>query len=184
MLILCHLFFGILIGAVIYHITRKKSLFYWTVAGSLLPDFLDKLVGIFLFPTFFGGSRLFAHTLLFLLAWFCIGFLVQARYKTLAGVCLAIGIAIHHILDTLWNEPGTWLYPWYGPFKQIDISTYVQSGFMRELSTISEWFFLPAGLMLWCLVLYYSPPWTQRESMPILFLALGTGLSGCLFLSF
>ncbi len=82
--------------------------------GSLLPDLIDKPIGIYLFPETFGSGRIFCHTLLF------------AIFLTLGGLCLlqrggktwllalAFGVFVHLILDQMWLYPRTLLWPIFG----------------------------------------------------------------------
>ena len=67
--------------------------------GSMLPDLIDKPLGGVILPL--GNGRIYSHTLLFLLT-------------VLAVLVLVGGTALHQILDFMWQDPQTFLWPLYG----------------------------------------------------------------------
>ena len=67
------------------------------LVGSLLPDIIDKPIGLLVFPDLFGTGRLFCHTLLFCLL-----------------LALSYGSAMHLVLDGMWRSPETLLWPAMG----------------------------------------------------------------------
>ena len=92
MLIFGHLGFGQLIAR-----PWHQRLTWWCVAlGSLLPDLLDKPLFL-LFPGTYGGSRLYGHTLLFLIILAVIGCTNRSR----RWISLAIGVVTHLVADNL-----------------------------------------------------------------------------------
>jgi len=83
--------------------------------GSLLPDIIDKPLGLLLLPSVFGGGRLFAHTLLFTLVLTLFG-LSLYRFRGNNGVLvLAYGSVMHLVLDSMWASPAILLWPFLGP---------------------------------------------------------------------
>jgi len=83
--------------------------------GSLLPDIIDKPLGLLLFPTVFGTGRLFAHTLLFILA-LCVCGLLFYSYRGNNGILvITYGSAMHLLLDSMWLSPAILLWPFLGP---------------------------------------------------------------------
>lgn len=80
------------------------------ILGSILPDLIDKPLGVFILADEVGSARSFAHSLLFVvlllaaaLAWW--------RTAGPALSCLALGSAAHLALDRLWRDPETLLWP-------------------------------------------------------------------------
>lgn len=86
--------------------------------GSLLPDAIDKPVGLLLFPGYFGSGRLFAHSLLFVAV---LGLAGLWRYRTRRAtvlLVLAYGSFMHLVLDAMWRAPATLLWPFAGPLEK------------------------------------------------------------------
>lgn len=96
--------------------------------GSMLPDIIDKPLGIYLFPDTFGSGRIFAHTLLFLLALGAIGTWRYRRYAAVGVLTLALGTFMHLVLDGIWRSPETLFWPAYG----MDFPEYETRDFFRE----------------------------------------------------
>ncbi len=82
--------------------------------GALLPDLIDKPLGLAVFPEFVGTTRSVGHSLAFsaaiLLAW-ALGY--RYRWK-LVPVSLALGCVCHLVLDGMWRTPETVLWPMLG----------------------------------------------------------------------
>ena len=82
--------------------------------GSLLPDIVDKPLGLFLLRDTFASGRIFCHTLLFLIVITLVGlYLYRSRKKTWLLV-LSFGTFTHLILDAMWRTPRTFHWPLYG----------------------------------------------------------------------
>ena len=90
--------------------------------GSLLPDIVDKPIGLFLFQNTFSNGTIFCHTLLFLIIITLVGlYLYHSRKKTWLLV-LSFGTFTHLILDAMWQTPRTFLWPLYGlSFERYDL---------------------------------------------------------------
>lgn len=84
--------------------------------GSMLPDIIDKPLGLFIFGSMSMG-RTFAHTLIFLLLLFAISLIV----RDLRAFSLTWGVFIHLILDSMWRSPQILLWPFLGPFPDVDL---------------------------------------------------------------
>lgn len=80
------------------------------LVGSLLPDIIDKPLGAALF----NNTRVFCHSLLFLLLASLAAFLIWKLYKGRWGVYLCLGILMHLLLDSMWLEPVTFFWPFLG----------------------------------------------------------------------
>ena len=98
------------------------------MVGALLPDLIDKPI-YFLSHNYFGEGRLFAHTLLFLIILTIGGIYLYKSRRKLWLLLLAFGTFTHLILDLMWLQPRTLLWPIYG------------ITFPREhYTTLSRWF--------------------------------------------
>jgi membrane-bound metal-dependent hydrolase YbcI (DUF457 family) len=82
--------------------------------GALLPDIIDKPLGHLILPQ--NNGRIFAHTILFALIVFTIGLLWQKAMP------LAYGVITHHLLDNMYLDPVSSLWPLMGPFESSDFS--------------------------------------------------------------
>ncbi len=74
--------------------------------GALLPDLIDKPLGYALGLQ----TRLWAHTLLFLVAILALSLVPRWRGLGLVG----FGVATHLLLDEIWDLPNVFWYPAYG----------------------------------------------------------------------
>lgn len=86
----------------------------YVLLGSILPDLIDKPLGMFLLRNVFHNSRLFGHTLLFSLALLAAGFWMWKRCRsnkllTLGGCCV-----IHLVCDSMWAYPSILFWPLLG----------------------------------------------------------------------
>ena len=85
----------------------KVKMDYRLIAvGSLLPDLVDKPVGMILLPL--NNGRVFGHTLLFIFILLLIGL----RYRN--SLYLSFASFLHLIEDGMWNEPETLFWPVFG----------------------------------------------------------------------
>jgi inner membrane protein len=86
--------------------------------GSLLPDIIDKPIGLLLLPGVFGTGRLYCHSLLFPAALALSGI---ALYRTRASthlLVLSYGAAMHLALDSMWHTPAILFWPFAGPLPR------------------------------------------------------------------
>lgn len=88
----------------------------WVLAGSLLPDIVDKPIGSVLFNGFFEAHRLFAHTLGFpaLLLVAALAFTRRRSGLRKGLIGLVIGMLLHLVLDGVWTDPEAFLWPSFG----------------------------------------------------------------------
>ena len=82
--------------------------------GSLLPDIIDKPLGIFFLRDSLSNGRIFCHTLAFLLLITLTGFYLYQRYGKTWMLTLSFGTFTHLILDQMWKSPQTLLWPLFG----------------------------------------------------------------------
>ena len=85
--------------------------YHFVLVGSLLPDLIDKPLGMGLFRHTFHNSRLFGHTLLFAAAVAAVGWLFRRWKKDGRWLLLGIGSLIHLPLDSMWLFPVILFWP-------------------------------------------------------------------------
>jgi len=103
------------------------------LVGSLLPDIIDKPIGIYLFRETFSSGRIFSHTLLFLVLVTVVGLLIRRYSGKTWGLGLSIGILLHLVLDQMWREPKTLFWPIFGiAFERIE-TTYWLGNILHAL---------------------------------------------------
>jgi len=96
------------------------------ILGSLLPDIIDKPVGLGICKDRFSNGRIFSHTLLFPALLSAAGFLLYRRCGKTWGISLSMGSFAHLILDRMWREPRTLFWPLFGlRFKRVDTSNWL-----------------------------------------------------------
>ena len=82
--------------------------------GSLLPDLIDKPVGMLFFRESLSNGRIFCHTLLFLIVISLTGLFIYRKYSKSWLLVLSFGTFMHLILDAMWTQPKTFLWPALG----------------------------------------------------------------------
>ena len=91
----------------------SKADLAFLVLGSMLPDIIDKPLGLIAFGSPNMG-RTFAHTLLFLLLLVALSFYSRdIRLNSMSW-----GVLAHLTLDSMWNSPVTLLWPLLGNFPE------------------------------------------------------------------
>ena len=98
--------------------------------GSILPDIVDKPIGLYLFRDSFSTGRIFCHTLLFLSIITVAGlYLFKSRGKVRLLI-LSFGTLAHLILDQMWLVPQALLWPLYGfTFPPTDLTDWTLDRF-------------------------------------------------------
>ena len=97
---------------------RVKIDYRQIAIGSLLPDMIDKPVGMILLPI--NNGRIFGHTLLFVLILLIIGL----KYRK--SLFLSFASFLHLIEDEIWNEPETLFWPLLGEFPAKEHSSFYE----------------------------------------------------------
>jgi inner membrane protein len=82
--------------------------------GSILPDLIDKPIGVLLSPIYLTDGRLITHTLIFLIIAICIGGFIAVKQRKLWGLYIIFGLLVHLALDSMWLEPVVLLWPAVG----------------------------------------------------------------------
>ncbi len=152
MLIFAHIFAGTVFGLIFMQLNGDTRFIPICIAGSILPDFIDKPLGYIFFPQLFDSGTIFFHTLVFVAFVFIVALVLQRYWYTLLGIAFAGTVLLHQILDDMWNMPVTWFYPLFGPFPSIHIANYFGVYFIKETTSVSEWFFFLSTLVLLWLV--------------------------------
>ncbi len=86
----------------------------YLVIGSLLPDLIDKPLGIVVFSSRIANGRIIGHTLLFSLTLLLIGLSLFYKMGDNRVLTLAVGSFFHLIEDRIWRSPRTFLWPLRG----------------------------------------------------------------------
>ena len=141
MLIFAHIFAGALLGLGFWHLTDDRRAIPVCIAAFILPDLIDKSLGL-LFPSVLGGGRTVFHSLIIVsvvLLWMLL--FVRSRF-VLLGVSVAGALLLHQIFDEMWNLPANWFYPFLGSFQGQMIPEYIGTYFWLEITNPSEWIFM------------------------------------------
>jgi inner membrane protein len=88
----------------------------WLIAGSILPDLIDKPLGQRFLKPYFKNGRIYCHTAVFALLVLAAGAARLRRDDDQRLFLLALGVVCHHLGDRIWNEPETAWWPARGPF--------------------------------------------------------------------
>lgn len=123
--------------------------------GSLLPDIVDKPLGLFFFRDTFSNGTIFCHTLLFLIVITLVGLYLYRSRKKIWLLVLSFGTFTHLILDAMWLTPRTLLWPLYGlsfdRYDPIALSDWIRKLFHKLL--IFPAIFIPellgAAIIIW-----------------------------------
>ena len=141
MFIFAHVFAGALIGLVFWHLTKDRRAIPVCIAGSIIPDLVDKSLGL-LFPSVLSSGRTVCHSLgLVFIILILILVFVRSNLKVM-GIGFACAIFLHQVFDEMWTLPANWYYPIMGPFQGSMIPDYILTYFWLEITNPSEWVFL------------------------------------------
>jgi hypothetical protein len=81
---------------------------------ALLPDLLNKLLGMVIFSSFLVNGRIIGHTLLFSVIILLIGLFLYDKKKDIRIISLATGSFFHLTEDKIWGDPVTLFWPLLG----------------------------------------------------------------------
>ena len=96
------------------------------VIGSILPDIIDKPIGLGICRDMLSNGRIFSHTLLFPAILTNIGRMIHRQYGKTWGYSLALGAFTHLILDRMWRELKTLFWPLFGQrFKRMNTTNWM-----------------------------------------------------------
>ncbi len=183
-----HLLAGILLGVLLAYLIRDSRLIPACALGSILPDLVDKPVGLLLFPDIFGTGRIFGHSLLVVGLVLFIGILVYTRYRRTGTLLLALvaGIFTHQVLDAMWLQPANWYWPTLGPFTRESLPNFFVNEFFNTIKNPTEWL---AGIAIAAFLIIaavprfgerfraeLNGPWLKHISLPLLLLTSATAV--------
>ena len=141
MLIMCHLFIGLVIGLVIFHFVQDRRVILLAGIGSMLPDLIDKPLGHIILNGSVDYGRIYAHSGLFLVIIVIIAIAYWKKKGSWIFFALAAGVASHLVLDSMWELPVTLFYPTLGDFGMHYFPNYFEDSTIKELSSAYEWIF-------------------------------------------
>jgi hypothetical protein len=82
----------------------------WLALGALLPDLIDKTVGLFILKDYIDNGRIFAHTLLFSIVLTMLAYHLRNR----VSISISFGAWTHLAFDKMWEVPETLFWPGFG----------------------------------------------------------------------
>lgn len=135
-----HLLTGTIIGLLLGDLLRDRRWVIPCAIGSVLPDLVDKPLGLVIFSQSIGDGRIFAHTLLAAVILEVIAFLVVIVWRTPVIAGIAAGVISHEVLDLMWREPKSWFYPAYGAFSGYGDSSDIYPLLVSEIKNPLEIF--------------------------------------------
>ncbi len=121
----------------------KKIDYRFVLIGALLPDIIDKPLGLIILN--YGNGRLIAHTLVFALLLTMIALWKKDTPIDAKGVmhmrlyALSGGAWIHLLLDSMWLFPVTLFWPFLGNFQHGNITIYaIGDSITQPMNYLSE----------------------------------------------
>ncbi|EHQ34481.1 metal-dependent hydrolase [Methanoplanus limicola] len=151
MLIIYHIFSGILLGLLFAFIFREKKAIIFCTFGSILPDLVDKPLGHLIFAESIGHGRIFFHTLTFFFLMLITGIVIYRIYSDRTVLYISAGMLLHQLTDSMFFNIQDWLWPFLGDFTKgnYEPAAYFIHSLIKELSSFSEWtFFLLSAAIL------------------------------------
>lgn len=139
---MCHVLSGVMLGSYIAARTGERSAIHAGIAGSILPDLVDKPLGLVLAGTV-GYGRTYSHTLLAVFILSCVYACSRAlapRSSRMPTLILATvtGVLVHQVLDAMWRLPAAWFWPLLGGFpagEVIPLIPYILADILQP----AEW---------------------------------------------
>lgn len=86
----------------------------YLAVGALLPDIIDKPLGMIVFASTISNGRMISHTLLFAFTLFLIGLYFYSKKRDIIVITFASGTFFHLMEDQIWNTPATLFWPLLG----------------------------------------------------------------------
>lgn len=109
-----------LIAGYLFPRIRPDIDYRYVAFGALLPDIIDKPIGRVLFAESIANGRIIAHTLIFCILLFLLGYYLY-NSKVDTRVLIIAGASLCHLLeDLMWTQPTTFFWPvcgWDFPYK-------------------------------------------------------------------
>lgn len=106
--------------------------------GSMLPDIIDKPLGLLFLRDTLSSGRIYSHTLLFFVLITVAGLLLYRLRHSTWMLVLATGTLTHLVLDQIWTTPKTLFWPFLGTeFDRIVVTGWI-SNILDALRTHPE----------------------------------------------
>jgi hypothetical protein len=184
MFIFAHVFAGALLGLVFWHLTNDRRAIAVCIAGSIIPDVIDKSLGL-LFPSVLNSGRTVFHSLGLVVVILLFTLLFVRSNLRLLGIGVVCAILLHQVFDEMWTLPANWFYPLLGPFQGYMIPDYIITYFWWEITNPSEWLFMVGSVVILvnsyrCMTLLPLPSLSDRMKSGaytfIVVVIAGTGL--------
>jgi membrane-bound metal-dependent hydrolase YbcI (DUF457 family) len=147
-----HVLAGAVIGLLMADILRDRRWIPLVLFGSVLPDLIDKPLGMVILSDSIGYGRIFTHTLLAAIILSAVGFAVWQWKRSPVVLGVAVGVFAHQVLDLMWRRPDAWLFPLFGPFHgSNDAADFVRLTLHDLLNPVEILvaLLLFTGLVLW-----------------------------------
>jgi hypothetical protein len=117
------------------------------LAGAVLPDVVDLLVGTILFSERFSTGELWFHTLLLPSIYMVLVLLLTRRgRRRRAFMAFGVGWLFHLILDGMWAEPEVLFWPFFGWEMPMGEAPFWPLAWERALSDPWRWVLEAIGL--------------------------------------
>jgi hypothetical protein len=159
MFILFHLLTGLVLGYLLADRLGTRAVVLPCMLGALLPDLVDKPLGILVLGGELGSGRIYLHTLLFLVLFLLAGGVAFARYHRPGLLAAGVGAASHQVLDLMWLQPKAWLFPFLGRFPPIETEGWFLRALLLELRDPLE--YVSGGVLLLLLLPVLWPAGTS-----------------------
>jgi len=103
------------------------------IAGSLLPDIVDKPVWLLVAGDASLSGRGYTHTLLFNLV-LLLGGVVLVRLNKTWPLVISLASLMHLVLDQIWTSPAVMLWPLLGPLPALETAGWLHGIFQGLFS--------------------------------------------------
>jgi inner membrane protein len=94
------------------------------LAGSMLPDIIDKCILFFISGERLSSGRMFAHSLLFTLLFLALGMASLHIYRKSWVLVFAACSLVHQLLDVMWKQLDIFFWPLYRSLLSQGIQTF------------------------------------------------------------
>lgn len=146
MLLFAHLCIGAIAGLFFARLTGHRYMVLIGMIGCILPDLVDKPLGLISPGGFPGHEALILHTLPALTI-LCLAGILAYRFLRpplpAAMALLVLAVALHQAMDLVWVSPVRWLFPFLGPLHRS--SLYLIPSFTGDAGGRVIW--IPAGFI-------------------------------------
>ena len=143
MFVVEHLVLGLGIGLGIFALTGIRNAVPVSLAATVLPDLIDKLIGWGIFRELYHNGRIYCHTLLLvdlLLALAAALLILRYWEPFVLAYTAALAVLVHQLADKMWLRPREWLWPLLGAMpRHGDRPGYLLTRIVTDVTTPSEW---------------------------------------------